>query len=120
MLNIHLVEIFLGVFIGAVTFTGSVVAFGKLRGLISSKPLMLPHRHKLNLLAVVASLALMVYFVNAGGSTFALLVMTLIAFAFGWHLVASIGGADMPVVVSMLNSYSGWAAAAAGMLSMTC
>ncbi|MGL4784392.1 MAG: Re/Si-specific NAD(P)(+) transhydrogenase subunit beta, partial [Aeromonas hydrophila] len=109
-------EIFLGVFIGAVTFTGSVVAFGKLRGLISSKPLMLPHRHKLNLLAVVASLALMVYFVNAGGSTFALLVMTLIAFAFGWHLVASIGGADMPVVVSMLNSYSGWAAAAAGFM----
>jgi len=116
MLNIHLVEVFLGVFIGAVTFTGSVVAFGKLRGLISSKPLMLPHRHKLNLLAVLASLALMVYFVNAGGSTFALLVMTLIAFAFGWHLVASIGGADMPVVVSMLNSYSGWAAAAAGFM----
>ena len=65
---------------------------------------------------MVASLALMVYFVNAGGSTFALLVMTLIAFAFGWHLVASIGGADMPVVVSMLNSYSGWAAAAAGFM----
>lgn len=105
MLNIHLVEVFLGVFIGAVTFTGSVVAFGKLRGLISSKPLMLPHRHKLNLLAVVVSIALMIHFVNAGGSTFALLVMTLIAFAFGWHLVASIGGADMPVVVSMLNSY---------------
>ncbi len=116
MLNIHLVEVFLGVFIGAVTFTGSVVAFGKLRGLISSKPLMLPHRHKLNLLAVVVSLALMIHFVNAGGSTFALLVMTLIAFAFGWHLVASIGGADMPVVVSMLNSYSGWAAAAAGFM----
>jgi NAD(P) transhydrogenase subunit beta len=110
------VEVFLGVFIGAVTFTGSVVAFGKLRGLISSKPLQLPHRHKLNLLAVVVSLALMIHFVNAGGSTFALLVMTLIAFAFGWHLVASIGGADMPVVVSMLNSYSGWAAAAAGFM----
>ena len=116
MLNIHLVEVFLGVFIGAVTFTGSVVAFGKLRGLISSKPLQLPHRHKLNLLAVVVSLALMIHFVNAGGSTFALLLMTLIAFAFGWHLVASIGGADMPVVVSMLNSYSGWAAAAAGFM----
>jgi len=99
-----------------VTFTGSVVAFGKLRCLISSKPLMLPHRHKLNLLAVVVSIALMIHFVNAGGSTFALLVMTLIAFAFGWHLVASIGGADMPVVVSMLNSYSGWAAAAAGFM----
>ncbi len=77
---------------------------------------MLPHRHKLNLLAVVVSIALMIHFVNAGGSTFALLVMTLIAFAFGWHLVASIGGADMPVVVSMLNSYSGWAAAAAGFM----
>ncbi|MGL4716072.1 MAG: Re/Si-specific NAD(P)(+) transhydrogenase subunit beta [Aeromonas sp.] len=116
MLNIHLVEVFLGVFIGAVTFTGSVVAFGKLRGLISSKPLALPHRHKLNLLAVLASLALMVWFVKVEGAMFPLLVMTLIAFAFGWHLVASIGGADMPVVVSMLNSYSGWAAAAAGFM----
>ncbi|ELR65733.1 NAD(P) transhydrogenase subunit beta [Photobacterium marinum] len=116
MLNIHLVEIFLGVFIGAVTFTGSVVAFGKLRGVISSKPLMLPHRHKLNLVAVIVSLLLMVMFVNAEGSMFALIVVTLIAFAFGYHLVASIGGADMPVVVSMLNSYSGWAAAAAGFM----
>ncbi|WP_345887437.1 Re/Si-specific NAD(P)(+) transhydrogenase subunit beta [Shewanella algae] len=116
MLNIHLVEVFLGIFIGAVTFTGSVVAFGKLRGIISSKPMMLPHRHKLNLLAVVVSLLLMIYFVNVGGSIWSLLIMTLIAFAFGWHLVASIGGADMPVVVSMLNSYSGWAAAAAGFM----
>jgi NAD(P) transhydrogenase subunit beta len=116
MLNIHLVEVFLGVFIGAVTFTGSVVAFGKLRGIISSKPMMLPHRHKLNLLAVLVSLGLMVYFVKTGGTMPALLLMTLIAFAFGWHLVASIGGADMPVVVSMLNSYSGWAAAAAGFM----
>ncbi|WP_064608645.1 Re/Si-specific NAD(P)(+) transhydrogenase subunit beta [Photobacterium sp. J15] len=116
MLNIHLVEIFLGVFIGAVTFTGSVVAFGKLRGVISSKPLMLPHRHKLNLVAVIVSLLLMVMFVNAEGSMFALIIVTLIAFAFGYHLVASIGGADMPVVVSMLNSYSGWAAAAAGFM----
>ncbi|MCL1074348.1 Re/Si-specific NAD(P)(+) transhydrogenase subunit beta [Shewanella dokdonensis] len=116
MLNIHLVEIFLGIFIGAVTFTGSIVAFGKLRGIISSKPLMLPQRHKLNLLAVVVSFALLLYFVNVGGSTFAVLLMTLIALAFGWHLVASIGGADMPVVVSMLNSYSGWAAAAAGFM----
>lgn len=116
MLNIHLVEVFLGIFIGAVTFTGSVVAFGKLRGLISSKPLMLPHRHKLNLVAVLVSLALLVYFVQTGGTMPALLLMTLIAFAFGWHLVASIGGADMPVVVSMLNSYSGWAAAAAGFM----
>jgi NAD(P) transhydrogenase subunit beta len=116
MLNIHLVEIFLGVFIGAVTFTGSIVAFGKLRGIFSSKPLMLPHRHKLNLLAVVVSFLLMLMFVNAEGSMFALVLVTLIAFAFGYHLVASIGGADMPVVVSMLNSYSGWAAAAAGFM----
>src|SRR5574344_1919534 len=116
MLNIPLTEIFLGVFIGAVTFPGSIVAFGKLRGIISSKPLNLPHKHKLNLLAAVVSLALMVYFVNVGGSTWAILLMTLIALAFGWHLVSSIGGADMPVVVSMLNSYSGWAAAAAGFM----
>ncbi|WP_136485783.1 Re/Si-specific NAD(P)(+) transhydrogenase subunit beta [Vibrio sp. H11] len=113
---IHLVEVFLGVFIGAVTFTGSIVAFGKLRGLIKSSPLNLPHKHKLNLAAVVISALLMVQFVNADGSMFALIVMTLIAFAFGYHLVASIGGADMPVVVSMLNSYSGWAAAAAGFM----
>ena len=116
MLNIHLTEIFLGVFIGAVTFTGSIVAFGKLRGTVSSKPLNIPHKHKLNLLAAVVSFALMLYFINVNGSTFAIILMTLIAFAFGWHLVASIGGADMPVVVSMLNSYSGWAAAAAGFM----
>ncbi|SIO31668.1 Re/Si-specific NAD(P)(+) transhydrogenase subunit beta [Salinivibrio sp. ES.052] len=116
MLNIHLVEIFLGVFIGAITFTGSIVAFGKLRGVISSKALMLPHRHKLNLAAVVVSFLLLISFVNAEGSTFALIVVTIIALAFGYHLVASIGGADMPVVVSMLNSYSGWAAAAAGFM----
>ncbi|ELJ8872340.1 TPA: Re/Si-specific NAD(P)(+) transhydrogenase subunit beta [Vibrio parahaemolyticus] len=113
---IHLVEVFLGVFIGAVTFTGSIVAFGKLRGVISSSPLNLPHRHKMNLAAIVVSTLLMIYFVKADGSMFALIVMTLIAFAFGYHLVASIGGADMPVVVSMLNSYSGWAAAAAGFM----
>ena len=113
---IHLVEVFLGVFIGAVTFTGSIVAFGKLRGVISSSPLNLPHKHKLNLAAVVVSTLLMIAFVKADGSMFALIVMTLIAFAFGYHLVASIGGADMPVVVSMLNSYSGWAAAAAGFM----
>ncbi|WP_046875458.1 Re/Si-specific NAD(P)(+) transhydrogenase subunit beta [Vibrio diabolicus] len=113
---IHLVEVFLGVFIGAVTFTGSIVAFGKLRGVISSSPLNLPHKHKMNLAAVVISTLLIIYFVKADGSMFALIVMTLIAFAFGYHLVASIGGADMPVVVSMLNSYSGWAAAAAGFM----
>lgn len=113
---IHLVEVFLGVFIGAVTFTGSIVAFGKLRGIISSSSLNLPHKHKLNLAAIIISALLMVYFVKQDGSMFALLLMTLIAFAFGYHLVASIGGADMPVVVSMLNSYSGWAAAAAGFM----
>ena len=113
---IHLVEVFLGVFIGAVTFTGSIVAFGKLRGLISSSSLNLPHKHKLNFTAILVSVALMVSFVQSDGSYFALILMTFIAFAFGAHLVASIGGADMPVVVSMLNSYSGWAAAAAGFM----
>ncbi|TQV88119.1 Re/Si-specific NAD(P)(+) transhydrogenase subunit beta [Aliikangiella coralliicola] len=116
MLNIHLVEVFLGVFIGAVTFTGSVVAFGKLRGIFSSKSLMLPHRHKMNLMAGIVSFVLMIYFVQQQGHMISLMVMTVIALVFGWHLVASIGGADMPVVVSMLNSYSGWAAAAAGFL----
>lgn len=119
MENIHLTEIFLGIFIGAVTFTGSLVAFGKLCGKISSRPLMLPHRHKLNLLALVVSFLLLWIFVrtdSAGLQVFALFIMMVIALAFGWHLVASIGGADMPVVVSMLNSYSGWAAAAAGFM----
>ncbi|MDR7342517.1 NAD(P) transhydrogenase subunit beta [Pantoea alhagi] len=119
MENIHLTEIFLGIFIGAVTFTGSLVAFGKLCGKISSRPLMLPHRHKLNLLALVVSFLLLWIFVrtdSAGLQVFALFIMIVIALAFGWHLVASIGGADMPVVVSMLNSYSGWAAAAAGFM----
>lgn len=119
MENIHLTEVFLGIFIGAVTFTGSIVAFGKLRGTISSKSLMLPNRHKLNLAALVVSFLLMVWFVNTGSTSvqvMCVLLMTIIALAFGWHLVASIGGADMPVVVSMLNSYSGWAAAAAGFM----
>lgn len=115
MQNIHDVEVFLGIFIGAVTFTGSIVAFGKLRGIINSKALALPHRHKLNLAAVVVSVLLMSTFVG-DASLFPLILMTIIALAFGWHLVASIGGADMPVVVSMLNSYSGWAAAAAGFM----
>jgi len=116
---IHLVEVFLGIFIGAITFTGSVVAFGKLRGIFASKPLMLPGRHGMNLAALLVSFALMIVFVcsdNLLWQSLALSVMTLIALAFGWHLVASIGGADMPVVVSMLNSYSGWAAAAAGFM----
>lgn len=114
--TIHNVEVFLGIFIGAVTFTGSVVAFGKLNGKINSKALMLPHRHKLNLAALVVSAILMVIFINHPENIFPVLIMTAIALAFGWHLVASIGGADMPVVVSMLNSYSGWAAAAAGFM----
>ena len=114
--NIHHVEVFLGVFIGAVTFTGSIVAFGKLRGIYNSKALMLPHRHKLNLAALVISAFLMLAFLKEPSNIFPLLLMTVIALAFGWHLVASIGGADMPVVVSMLNSYSGWAAAAAGFM----
>lgn len=114
--NIHNVEVFLGIFIGAVTFTGSIVAFGKLRGIINSKALMLPHRHKLNLAALVVSALLLVAFLKSPENIFPVLVMTVIALAFGWHLVASIGGADMPVVVSMLNSYSGWAAAAAGFM----
>lgn len=119
MENIHLSEVFIGIFIGAVTFTGSLVAFGKLCGKISSRPLTLPHRHKLNLLALVVSFLLLLWFVDTSSTAaqvFALLLMTIIALAFGWHLVASIGGADMPVVVSMLNSYSGWAAAAAGFM----
>ena len=114
--SVHNVEVFLGIFIGAVTFTGSVVAFGKLSGKIDSKALMLPHRHKLNLAALVVSALLMVSFLNNPDNIFPVLLMTVIALAFGWHLVASIGGADMPVVVSMLNSYSGWAAAAAGFM----
>ena len=113
--NIHAVEVFLGVFIGAVTMTGSVVAFLKLSTRISSKPLTLPQRHKMNLAALLVSAGLMVWFVNSG-SVVPLLIMTVIALALGWHLVASIGGGDMPVVISMLNSYSGWAAAAAGFM----
>src|SRR5665648_984440 len=113
--NIHSVEVFLGVFIGAVTLTGSVVAFLKLSTRISSKPLTLPQRHKMNLAALLVSAGLMVWFV-ASGSIVPLLIMTVISLALGWHLVASIGGGDMPVVISMLNSYSGWAAAAAGFM----
>ena len=119
--NIHNVEVFLGIFIGAVTFSGSLVAFGKLSGKlfgrkVSSSALNLPHKHKLNLAALVVSVFLMIFFLNHPENIFPVLLMTAIALAFGWHLVASIGGADMPVVVSMLNSYSGWAAAAAGFM----
>lgn len=113
--TIHSVEVFLGVFIGAVTLTGSVVAFLKLSTRISSKPLTLPQRHKMNLAALLISAGLMVWFVSSG-SVVPLLIMTVISLLLGWHLVASIGGGDMPVVISMLNSYSGWAAAAAGFM----
>ena len=113
--TIHEVEIYLGVLIGAVTFTGSVIAFGKLRGKIDGKPLLMPGRHWLNLSLAVICLWLGHSFINGGGA-WPLLIMTLIAFGFGVHMVMAIGGADMPVVVSMLNSYSGWAAAATGFM----
>jgi NAD(P) transhydrogenase subunit beta len=112
---VHLVEVFLGVLIGAVTFTGSIVAYLKLSARIKSAPLMLPGRNLINLGALVASAGLMVWFL-ASPSLLPLLLMTVVALGLGWHLVASIGGGDMPVVVSMLNSYSGWAAAAAGVM----
>jgi len=112
---IHEVEVFLGVFIGAITFTGSIIAYGKLAGSIDGKALVLPGRHMMNLGMVIACLVLgAMYMAHAGSWT--LIVMTLIAFVIGAHLVMAIGGADMPVVVSMLNSYSGWAAAATGFL----
>ena len=113
---VHEIEIFLGVFIGAITFTGSIVAFLKLRGSISGKPMMLPGRHMLNLGMVVGCVLLGMLFVGDAGATFALLLMTIIAGVIGVHMVLAIGGADMPVVVSMLNSYSGWAAAATGFM----
>ena len=113
--TIHEVEIFVGVFIGAITFTGSVIAFGKLQGSISGRPLILPVRHWLNLAGLVVCLWLGYEFLR-GGSLVPLLAMTAIAFVIGAHLVMAIGGADMPVVVSMLNSYSGWAAAATGFM----
>ncbi|MDA0223538.1 MAG: Re/Si-specific NAD(P)(+) transhydrogenase subunit beta [Proteobacteria bacterium] len=112
---IHEVEIFIGIFIGAITFTGSIIAFGKLAGTIGGKALILPGRHVWNLLMVVASLVLLVMYMQGAGS-WTLYAMTAIAFVLGAHLVMAIGGADMPVVVSMLNSYSGWAAAATGFL----
>jgi len=124
----HLVEIYVGVFVGAVTFSGSLVAFGKLRGLIGSRPLLLPGRHVINILALTVVVALGVVFVTAdvpwpdagAGLTAAgmpaLLALTGLALLLGIHLVVAIGGGDMPVVVSLLNSYSGWAAAAAGFM----
>src|SRR4051794_32840936 len=117
--TIHEAEIYIGVLIGAVTFSGSVIAFAKLSGRISGKPLLLPARHWINLAGLVAVIWLVTRFVGApsiGSGMLPLLVMTAIALAFGVHMVMAIGGADMPVVVSMLNSYSGWAAAATGFM----
>jgi NAD(P) transhydrogenase subunit beta len=124
----HLIEIYVGVLVGAITFSGSVIAFGKLRGKIGSKPLLLPGRHVLNVVALLICVALAVVFYradvawpDAGAGLLdagmpALLAMTGIALLLGVHLVMAIGGGDMPVVVSLLNSYSGWAAAAAGFM----
>ncbi|MEX2481000.1 MAG: Re/Si-specific NAD(P)(+) transhydrogenase subunit beta [Gammaproteobacteria bacterium] len=117
--TIHEVEIYLGILIGAVTFTGSVIAFGKLRGKIDGKPMLLPGRHWMNLTIGVLCILIGIAFVGTGSigwGVFLLAIMTLLAFAFGVHMVMAIGGADMPVVVSMLNSYSGWAAAATGFM----
>ncbi|MFY0663048.1 MAG: Re/Si-specific NAD(P)(+) transhydrogenase subunit beta [Natronospirillum sp.] len=116
---IHNTEIYLGIFIGAITLTGSLVAFGKLQGFISGKPLTLPARHWLNLVALIATVIILVAVVphQPNPQSAALIfVMTVIALLLGIHLIAAIGGADMPVVVSMLNSYSGWAAAATGFM----
>ena len=116
---IHEVEIYLGVLIGAVTCTGSVIAFGKLSARIGSKPLTLPARHWLNMGLGIICVGLGFVFVgaeNANVGLIALIIMTFIAFAYGVHMVMAIGGADMPVVISMLNSYSGWAAAATGFM----
>lgn len=113
---IHEVEIYIGVLIGAVTFSGSVIAFGKLKGIISGRPLLLPARHWINLGLGIASVFLGVEFVSTTDGMSSLLIMTAIALLFGVHMVMAIGGADMPVVVSMLNSYSGWAAAATGFM----
>ena len=117
--TIHSIEIYIGIFIGMVTFSGSVIAFGKLSGKLSGNPLMLPAKHYLNLIMVLA----IIYFghgfvssANIESAYLPLAIMLTISFFFGIHLVASIGGADMPVVVSMLNSYSGWAASATGFM----
>jgi NAD(P) transhydrogenase subunit beta len=115
---IHLVEVYLGIFIGAITFTGSIVAWGKLEGKIRSKPLLYPGRHVVNILLVITCVVLGVLFTMAEGfdGMIFLYIMTAIACFIGVMLVMAIGGADMPVVVSMLNSYSGWAASAAGFM----
>jgi proton-translocating NAD(P)+ transhydrogenase subunit beta len=117
--TIHEVEIYIGILIGAITFSGSVIAFGKLRGRISGRPVLLPGRHGINLALLIAVIFLAYLFIAAaesGGGVWPLAFMTLIALIFGVHMVMAIGGADMPIVVSMLNSYSGWAAAATGFM----
>jgi len=117
--SIHELEIYIGILIGAVTFSGSLIAFGKLSGKIGGKPLLLPARHWINLTGLLIVIWLGGDFMSAetaSAGAFPLIVMTLIALAFGVHMVMAIGGADMPVVVSMLNSYSGWAAAATGFM----
>ncbi len=113
--TIHRAEVFIGIFIGGVTFTGSIVAFLKLSGRIKSKALVLPGKNAINLGAIALFAVLTVLYMNTT-ELWMLAAATGLSFALGWHLVASIGGGDMPVVVSMLNSYSGWAAAAAGFL----
>ncbi len=112
-INILRVETFLGIFIGAVTFTGSIIAFGKLAGKVDGKAKKLPGGHVLNAAAAIISLVMLFVYLSSG-STLAIVIMTLAALFIGYHLIMGIGGADMPVVVSMLNSYSGWAAAAIG------
>jgi len=117
--TIHEIEIYIGILIGAVTFSGSIIAFGKLSAKISGKPVLLPGRHWINLVGLLIVIWFGARFVGApsvSAGMFALIVMTLISLAFGVHMVMAIGGADMPVVVSMLNSYSGWAAAATGFM----
>ena len=118
-LTIHDIETYLGILIGAVTFSGSVIAFGKLSGRMSGSPLTLPGRHFFNLALLIAAIWFAYQFVvqsAAGGGMQPLIIMTVIALVFGIHMVMAIGGADMPVVVSMLNSYSGWAASATGFM----
>ncbi len=113
---IHDIEIYLGVCIGAITFTGSVLAFAKLQGLVSGKPLTLPGRHLLNLLMLIATIGIGYWFMTADSGLVPLVAAAILTGVLGAHMVAAIGGADMPVVVSELNSYSGWAAAAAGFM----
>ena len=114
--SIHEMEIYIGILIGAVTFSGSIIAFGKLSGRIGGNPLLLPARHWLNLVGLLVVIWFGREFLQEGSGMTPLIVMTVIALLFGIHMVMAIGGADMPVVVSMLNSYSGWAAAATGFM----